>query len=295
VRLPTSLISDKDHRPVLCEEAFSHLKVRPGGVYVDATVGSGGHSARILQVSGVKVFGLDKDEQAVERAGRRFAGVNGFVAIHGGFETMKDLLSQAGISEVDGVLFDLGVSTEQLSDGERGFSFQKDGPLDMRFDRRETLTAAEILNTWRPEELEKIFCEYGEIKRPRRVVKALMQRRRCQPFLRTGDLATFLSGLIRRRGRKHPATLFFQALRIAVNRELECLRSGLEQARALLKKGGRLVVISFHSLEDRIVKQFLRQSEELIVLTRKPVVAPWSVVCYHPESRSAKLRAAEKK
>ncbi|MCM8769981.1 MAG: 16S rRNA (cytosine(1402)-N(4))-methyltransferase RsmH, partial [Candidatus Omnitrophica bacterium] len=237
--------------------------------------------------------GLDKDPGAIERVKKKFGGVKDFTAIHGGFEKMKEFLAREGVNAVDGVLFDLGISTEQLK-SERGFSFQVDAPLDMRFDSSGGITAADILNESHPEELVRIFSEFGEIRGSRKLVKLIVERRKKRPFVRTGELVELICQSFKRYRRKHPATLFFQALRIAVNDELECLRCGLHQARETLKKSGRLVVISFHSLEDRIVKHFFRQCDDLKVLTPKPERVDRNTVAIHPESRSAKLRVAEK-
>jgi len=284
----------RSHQPVLAQQSIYWLNGKPGGIYVDATAGSGGHTALLLQVQGVKVIGLDKDEEAIRYLSQRFAGYENFKAIHGGFEEMIKLLAEIGIHQVDGVLFDLGLSRDQVKDAERGFSFQIDGPLDMRYDRSRGYTAADILNTWKRDQLVALFRNYGEIKHPEKVVQEIMQQRKKVPFSRTGQLSSLICSLVRRRGHRHPATLFFQALRLAVNNELECLSAGLEQARQLLRKSGRIVVISFHSLEDRIVKHFFAGCADFSILTKKPVVPDFNLIKTHPESRSARLRAAEK-
>ncbi len=283
-----------DHYPVLMEEASDFLALKDNGVYVDATCGAGGHSAYILsRKKEIFLYAIDKDREAIEFTGSIIGRRDDFKLLHGGFEDMSGLMKSEGVEGLDGVLFDLGFSSRQIRDPERGLSFSLDGPLDMRFDRERSLTASEIINFWDRDSLVYIFEKYGEIINPRRVVSKIIDRRKRQRFVSTRDLSDFLAANFRERKRIHPATRFFMALRIAVNDELKSLCEGLSQSKDLLNEGGRIVVISFHSLEDRIVKRFFRDSPDLKVLTKRPVVAGKEEVEANPESRSAKLRAAE--
>ena len=271
------------------------LNVRPGGFYLDATCNGGGHSAAILEsCHGAQVLGIDKDESILARTREKLVRYENFSAVKSGFEHLADTLDRRGVGRIDGAVFDLGFSTHQIADAERGFSFMREGPLDMRFDRNEELTAGVIVNRWGKAELGRLFRDYAEIRRPDRVVSALIERRKRKRFETTTDLADFLKSFGPRKRGLHPATRYFQALRIAVNDELEALKQGLEQAAAALADGGHLVVISFHSLEDRIVKLFFRACPELEVLTKKPVRPSSRETAMNPESRSAKLRVAEK-
>lgn len=288
----------KTHEAVLTEKVIEFLKPEPGKIFVDATVGSGNHSTAILEAAGGKCFilGIDKDSDALKRAEenlRKFTG--SFCLVKGGYEDLPEHLKRAGMEKVDGVLFDLGFSSEEISDASRGFSFLLDGPLDMRYDKESPLTAADIINRSSREELTRAFREYAEFGRPEKIVERIIERRRQQPFERTSDLANFFSRVYRNRNRRlHPATLFFQALRIAVNDEIENLKTGLEEAWLSLNAAGRIVVISFHSLEDRIVKRFFRQKTGLAILTKKPVRPDRIEISLNPRARSAKLRAGEK-
>lgn len=305
------------HKPVLLEEAVDLLDVRPGGLYVDCTVGMGGHASEILRRLGDSglLIGFDRDPDALAAAAERLSfGSTRLELIRDDFRSLPSRLAE--IEKVDGFLFDLGVSSLQLDDPERGFSLRNDGPLDMRMDRGAQLTAADLVNTAPPEELARIFREFGEEPSARRIAAAIVQHRRQQRLTRTSDLA----GLIERikgtrpgRSRRiHPATQVFQALRIAINKELEGLEDILRHAIGKLGPAGRIVVISFHSLEDRIVKKTFQmeagrcvckrpadfctctRQERVRVLTRRPMTASKSEVAENPRARSAKLRAIER-
>jgi 16S rRNA (cytosine1402-N4)-methyltransferase len=301
------------HVPVLYHQVLSALKPRAGGRHIDGTLGLGGHALGILETSSPdgEVLGLDRDQAALELAGARLSKYGKRVHLrHGSFARMQEIAAELDWSAVDGVLLDLGVSSMQLEDPQRGFSFRHDGPLDMRFDATQSLTAAELVNEARQEELVEILTSYGEEPRARRVARAIVAAR---PMSTTLELAEVVSRVAARKRRGlNPATRTFQALRIAVNDELESLAAGLMQAIELLAPGGRLVVISFHSLEDRIVKRtFARESRDCIcpprqptctcehqahlrLLTKGPLRPDESEVQKNPRARSARLRAAER-
>jgi len=294
------------HRPVLLREVLELLDVRPDGIYLDATVGSGGHAYEIVRrLAGGLLVGLDWDRQALEHARRRLEPLKSRVKVkmklvQANFRDLEGVLDRLGISLVDGILFDLGLSSMLVNSPERGFSFMRDGPLDMRMDRENNpLTAAEIVNTYSRDELVRILREYGEERWAGRIAEAILSARARAPLERTLQLAELVCEAIpapaRRRMKIHPATRTFQALRIAVNDELENLREGLAAGFRRLSPGGMMVVISYHSLEDRIVKRFLwakadRGEAELFKLVRPTP----GEVRENPRSRSAKLRAARK-
>jgi len=293
------------HIPVLKDEVIQTLRLRPHGIYVDCTVGEGGHAEAILNATAPDglLFGIDRDEEAVRRAGERLKRHGSRVRLlHGGFKNLGTLLSAQGVRAVDGILMDLGVSTLQLTDSERGFSFQKDGPLDMRMDRRSPVTAAVLVNSLPERQLMQVLFEYGEERWSRRIARAIVDERQKAPVSRTLQLADLIRRAVPRSGqgrRIHPATRTFQALRIVVNQELDQLGVGLAEAVSVLNDGGRLCVISFHSLEDRIVKRTfkaLTQTEppQLRLITKKPVVPGPEEIRVNPRSRSAKLRAVER-
>ena len=268
------------------------------GVYVDATVGSGGHAEEILRRCGdaARVFGIDRDPEAIERTRQRIKDPR-LTLIQGRFSQMSDLLKGFSTEEVDGVLMDLGVSLEQLKSEERGFSFHSDAPLDMRMDMEGDLTAEVIVNRWTERQIEDILRRYGEEKRARLIAREIVRQRSRAPIKRCSELASVVERVYGRRGRVHPATRTFQALRIAVNNEIEELQSGLQEALKLLKKGGRLCVISYHSLEDRVVKRFLLEMEKerkMRRLTKKPITPSEQERRLNPSSRSAKLRVGER-
>lgn len=305
------------HTPVLLQETIGWLQPQSGGLYIDGTVGLGGHAAAILSCASPdgRLLAIDRDPQALELARRRLAEFGErvvFAQAH--FETMGEIAARHGFRGVQGVLLDLGASSLQLDDAGRGFSFQHEGPLDMRMSPDAPTTAAEIVNTWPEEELARIIYGYGEERHSRRVARAIVAAR---PLWTTRELAAAVAravGISRRAParRIHPATRTFQALRIAVNAELEALEAALPQAVTLLAPGGRLAVIAFHSLEDRIVKQFMaREATDCLCppraphctcghratlrrLTRKPMRAGDDEVSRNPRSRSARLRVAER-
>jgi 16S rRNA (cytosine1402-N4)-methyltransferase len=280
------------HTPVLYREVVEQLQVRSGGLYLDLTLGGGGHSRLILEAAeGVKLVGIDQDEMAIAAATQHLEGFASQVTIR----RTNFAKFNPGKVRFDGILADLGVSSAQFDIADRGFSFRNAAPLDMRMDQSQDLDAAEIINTWDEKELSDIFYQYGEERLSRRIAKQIVEQR---PFETTTGLAYTVAGCFpaaARRGRIHPATRVFQALRIAVNRELEVLETLLDKAPLWLNPGGRIAFISFHSLEDRIVKHRLRESEDLRVLTKKPILPQEDEVEINFRSRSAKLRVAERK
>ena len=303
------------HLPVLVAETLELLAPGRGGLFIDATVGLGGHAEALLQASpDVRLVGLDRDPQALERAARRLAPFGDRVSfVHANFDHLESALASVGIrGGVAGVLADLGVSSLQLETAERGFSFRLDGPLDMRMGLSE-LTAADVVNQESEGELERIFREHGEERQARRIARAVVRARAEEPIVTTGQLKRVIGrakGHSEREGRVDPATRVFQALRIAVNEELAGLEGFIEQTVRLLATDGRLVVISYHSLEDRIVKNTLRdlargdvdqvtgrsrsESQLIETLTRKPVRPSDEEVALNPRSRSGRLRAARR-
>ena len=291
------------HEPVLFEEVMSALSPRTGARYIDATVGGGGHAAGILELSSPdgRLLGIDRDGQALKVARQTLSRYGPRVTlVHGSFGHLGELSREHKLWPADGILLDLGLSSMQLSAPERGFSFQEDGPLDMRYDQSTSPMAEDLVNGLSEAELADLLYQYGEERRSRRIARAIVAAR---PLRSTRELAEVVARTLGRRGRIHPATRTFQALRIAVNDELTVLRRGLSEAVATLAPNGRLVVIAFHSLEDRVVKHFLRgQSVQasdapgpvLRVLTRRPIQASATERERNPRSRSAKLRAAER-
>lgn len=278
------------HVPVLAQEVVDGLAVRAGGDYLDATVGGGGHSQLILQVAAVRVTALDQDEQAIAAATEKLAEFGDRVQFH--HTNFADF--DPGATQFDGILADLGVSSAQFDVGDRGFSFRQDAPLDMRMNQQQNLSAAEIINEWDEVELANLIYTYGEERLSRRIAHRIVANR---PLRTTAELADTIFHAVPRSyryGRIHPATRTFQALRIAVNRELDVLETFLQRVPYWLKPGGKLAVISFHSLEDRIVKHRLKASESLQVLTKKPIVASETEIRENIRARSAKLRIAER-
>lgn len=303
---------DFHHVPVLLEEVLAALDPKPGHLILDGTLGGGGHSEALLKL-GARVIGMDQDHQALDAASRRLASFGDqFCALHGNFRRFPEILSEIGISGLDGILVDLGVSSHQLDAPERGFSFQKDGPLDLRMDPSSGRPASDLVNSASAEELTRIFREYGEENRAWQLANAIVKARPGRPITRTLQLAELIAKNSPPRGRRHPATLVFQALRIAVNDELAALQDLLHSAPRWLKPGGRIAIITFHSLEDRIVKhtlQFLatprldrpewpapKPNPEycLRLLSRKPVDPSPCELARNPRARSARLRAAER-
>ena len=303
-----------EHRPVLCEQVLEALAPPEGGVVVDATVGLGGHAHALLdRFPSVRIVGLDVDPDALAVARRRLEGFADRVSlVNASYWRIAEVARSHGVAQADGVLFDLGVSSLQLDTPSRGFSFRHDAPLDMRFSPSGP-TAAELLADLGEEELVRILRDLGEEPRARRVARAIVRARSRQPVRTTGELRqAVLSALGPSRGRIDPATRTFQALRIATNRELEGIAPSVEQAARLLRSGGRLAVIAFHSLEDRIVKRTLRRlsgrcvcppgtldcachPERLLeVLTPRPVIPDEAEVSANPRARSARLRVARR-
>ena len=287
------------HVSVLLEPALEFLAIRPDGIYVDATFGAGGHTRAMLErISGTgRVIALDSDPTAVERARARDSSHLIFASAN--FRRLADVLDELGVAQVDGVLFDLGVSSMQFDEAYRGFSLSKDGPLDMRMNPHAGKSAYEVLATASERELADIFFEYGEERSARRIARSIVERRSIGALpTTTTDFAKLVAGAVHRPGHReriHPATRVFQALRIAVNDELDALRDGLDSAVGRLRGAGRVVAISFHSLEDRIVKRKFREDSRLNVLTKKPVTPDEGECEENPRARSAKMRAAERK
>ncbi|MFS0643584.1 16S rRNA (cytosine(1402)-N(4))-methyltransferase RsmH [Siminovitchia sp. 179-K 8D1 HS] len=307
------------HETVLLEESVEGLNIRPDGIYVDCTLGGAGHSAYILSrlTEGGKLFAFDQDETALQYAQEKLADYGEqFTAIKSNFKFLQDELHNRGIDHVDGVLYDLGVSSPQLDTPERGFSYHYDAPLDMRMDLDGELTAHDIVNGWPYEELVRIFFRYGEEKFSKQVARNIERTREKKPIETTGELVEIIKQSIpapaRRKG-GHPAKRIFQAIRIAVNDELKAFESSLKQAISLLNPGGRICVITFHSLEDRICKQLFKEASSvpdlppglpvipdelkphMKLITRKPIVPSEAELAVNNRSRSAKLRIAEKR
>jgi len=313
-------LDELSHKPVLLEECIEGLKIKPDGTYIDGTIGGAGHSVRIYRRLGAEgtLVGIDQDAFAIETAMqtmKKVDGKAGLILVNTNFGNIKSVCSQYDIRAVDGILLDLGVSSFQLDDARRGFSYRKDAPLDMRMDRRSSLNAGTIVNEYGEEEIRKIIADYGEEKWAARIASFIVKARREKRIETTSELAELIKAAIpsaaRRKG-PHPAKRTFQALRIAVNGELEILEGALEDAIEVLKEGGRICVITFHSLEDRIVKEvFSRKSNpctcppdfpvcicggkrEVELITRKPVLPSKEEIEANPRARSAKLRIAQK-
>lgn len=280
------------------KEVIEMLNLRQNGIYIDATVGLGGHSKEILMLIGSegKIIGIDRDDEALKIADKWLSDKR-VILKRGSFSDMESLLYEEGISAADGILFDLGVSMLQLKNLERGFSFVSDKRLDMRMDRNQKVSAWDIVNRYPEKEIERILREFGEERLSRKIARAIVSWRDKSPVNTCSELSKIVERTYGGRGRFHPATKTFQALRIAVNKELDQLRAGLDAALNILKKGGRLCVISYHSLEDRIVKNFVADSSKkglLKIITKKPRTPSPEEIGLNPSSRSAKMRAAEK-
>ena len=303
------------HTPVLLREVLHYLLNDPNGVYLDATLGGGGHSEAILRMlhPAGRLIGIDTDREALAYATERLGGFGDrFTAVHGNFRNLASVLKPLGALELHGVVFDLGVSSHQIDETSRGFSFQGDGPLDMRMDPSHILTAADVVNTYDLKALERVFKIYGEEHAARRIARAIDRRRTIEPFVRTSELATLVRSVAGYRFQTKTLARVFQALRIEVNDEIEALRSGVRQAVDALRHGGALVVISYHSLEDRLVKTLFSElsarmrpmrhplappealEPSLEILTRKPVVPGPEEIAVNQRARSAKLRAARR-
>ncbi|AZI43754.1 16S rRNA (cytosine(1402)-N(4))-methyltransferase RsmH [Deinococcus psychrotolerans] len=278
------------HLPVLAAEVLEALDPQPGEVFVDGTLGGAGHT-RLLLKAGAQVYGIDQDPYALSRLGE----LEGLSILQGNYRDMVSLLAEQGVTQVSGVLLDIGVSSFQLDDAQRGFSYHTEAPLDMRMSQ-EGESAYDVINELPTEELAALIFEYGEERHSRRIARAIEAEREKAPIATTTQLAEIIKRAYpggHARG-IHPARRSFQALRIYVNDELGALRGGLEAASTLLAPGGRLAVISFHSLEDRIVKRFLKTNSQLEALTKRPVEASEDEQSRNPRARSAKLRAARK-
>ena len=305
------------HYSVLLKESIDALNIRSDGVYVDGTLGLGGHSEQIAQrLTTGRLIAIDRDETALERAGERLAPYAGRITfVHGNFRDLPRLLEENGAEKADGMLFDLGVSSPQLDEAERGFSYMTDAPLDMRMDTSESLTAWFVVNKWPEEKLKKILFEYGEERYAPKIAAAIAARRAQSPIDTTGELVEVIRGAMPAaalREKQHPAKRSFQAIRIAVNDELASIIELMDNAAEALNPGGRLAVISFHSLEDRIVKSAIAARERgctcprdfpictcgfrqtLKSITRKPILPSGQELSENPRSRSAKLRVAER-
>lgn len=305
-----------EHQSILLEETVNGLQINPNGIYVDGTLGRGGHSAYLLaQIPQGFLYAFDQDETAIQESLPRLSKIgSNFAIIHRNFIAIKEELASRGITEVDGMMFDLGVSSPQFDDGERGFSYHQDAMLDMRMDRRQSLTAHTIVNTWPYEDLVRIFYLYGEESFAKSIARRIEATRSKHAIDTTGQLVDVIKEGIPKKfhAGKHPARKVFQALRIAVNDELGVLERMLDECLDLLKEGGRMSVITFHSLEDRIVKEaFLKRSTppklpkhvpltkdqlqtEYSLITKKPMVPADEEIMQNPRARSAKLRIIER-
>ena len=286
------------HTSVLPRETLGFLSPRPGGVVVDGTLGGGGHTRLLAEAVGPDglVIAIDRDATAIDRACRELSGLPIRFA-QANFSDIPEVLDAVGIGVVDAVLLDVGLSSDQLADRDRGFSFDADGPLDLRFDPTEGEPAFRLVNRLKPEHLADLIFQYGEERFSRRIARRIAQVRESEPVHLARDFARLVASAVPRQmppPRIHPATPTFQALRIAVNDELKSLRVALERIPGRLGSGGRLAVISFHSLEDRLVKEAFRNRQQWISLTRTPITASEEELATNPRSRSAKLRVAEK-
>ena len=305
------------HKPVLLDECLEALAIKPDGIYLDGTLGRAGHSLEIVKrLTTGRLIGIDRDETAIAAAQERLADYADRVTlVHSNFDRVGEILDELGIDGADGMLFDLGVSSPQLDDAGRGFSYRHDAPLDMRMDRTAALCAREVVNEWSYEELRRILFAYGEERYAPLIAKHIVQKREEAPIETTLQLAEIIKAAMppsALREKQHPAKRSFQAIRIAVNGELDALPPMLEAAADKLHTGGRLAVISFHSLEDRVIKQTMQalatgctcppnfpvcvcgKKPKMKLISRKPIVSGEAELAYNPRARSAKLRVAEK-
>jgi 16S rRNA (cytosine1402-N4)-methyltransferase len=284
------------HTSVLLEESIDYLRVVPGQKYIDATAGGGGHAGEMLKRGG-KVLAIDRDNQAIEYLKKKFVSENDLILEQGNFSRLAQIARKNNFNQVSGIIFDLGVSSNQLDDPKRGFSFSKEGDLDMRMDESLTISAYDLVNNFDKRRLNEIFQSYGQEKFCLAIADAICSARQIKPIKTTFDLAQIISEVYRKKNERtklHPATKVFQALRIVVNSELLNLKEVLPQTLPLLGKNGRLVIISFHSLEDGIVKRFFKETNELKILTKLPVGPGEQERTVNTRSRSAKMRVAEK-
>ena len=308
---------DYGHKPVLLEECLDALAIRPDGIYLDGTLGRAGHSLEILRrLTTGRLIGIDRDMTAIEAAKERLAEFSDRVTlVHSNFSELGSVLEQLGVDGVDGMLFDLGVSSPQLDEAHRGFSYMQDAPLDMRMDAGAALDAREVVNTWSADELKRILRDYGEERYAPQIARAIVRAREQKPIETTLELVDVIRSAMPAsalREKQHPAKRSFQAIRIAVNGDLDALPPMLEAATKGLRPGGRLAVITFHSLEDRIVKQTMRDlatgctcprefpvcvcgnKPKLELVSRKPIVSGEAELEENPRARSAKLRVAQR-
>lgn len=308
-----------NHKPIMLDEVIEGLKIKPDGIYVDGTLGGAGHSVEIVKrlSTGGILIGIDQDTEALEKASEVLSNYkDNTILVHNNYENIDTVLEDLGIEKVDGILLDIGVSSYQLDNEDRGFSFHKDAELDMRMDRTSKISAKEIVNDYSEEDLERIIWKYGEEKWAKRIAKFIVAEREIEPIETTNDLVEVIKKAIPKKVRMeggHPARQTFQGIRIEVNRELEVLETVIAKSMKLLKPGGRLAIITFHSLEDRIVKEeFIElqkncvcpsefpicicdKVQEIKIITRKPIISDEDELEYNPRARSAKLRIAEKK
>ena len=305
------------HISVLLEQCLEGLAIKPDGIYVDGTLGGAGHSSQIVKrLTTGRLIGIDRDPVALEASGKRLESYKDRVTlVHSNFCEMKQVMEDLGIPGVDGILLDLGVSSPQLDDGERGFSYMADAPLDMRMNNQDSLTAFEVVNTWSQDELKRILFDYGEERYAPRIASAICRRREEKPIETTLELVDVIRSAMppqALREKQHPAKRSFQAIRIAVNDELGSVEKAMRDAIPLLNPGGRLAIITFHSLEDRIVKNAMAEAAKgctcppnfpvcvcgkkpvVKLISRKPIVATEEELEVNPRSRSAKLRVCEK-
>lgn len=286
------------HIPVMRDEVIENMNVKNSGIYVDATVGLGGHAEGILHgAEECTLIGIDRDPEALDRARSRLMEYTNVHLVRENFSNIRSVVNSLGYTKVDGILLDLGVSTLHLKSGGRGFSFLKDEPLDMRMDKEQDLTAEKVINTYPEKDLADLIWKYGEERRSRRIARSIAYARQKRPVRSCRELALIIEKSVGRRGRIHPATRTFQAVRIEVNRELEQLTTALTSGADILAEEGRLCVISYHSLEDRIVKNAFRELAKkglFRIITKKPLTPGQEEKKGNPSSRSAKLRVAER-
>jgi len=301
------------HLPVLPEETIEFLDIKEGGIYVDATIGGGGHSQLILEKIGLNgtLIGFDQDSEAIDTCMERFKDNDNVILVNENFTKIGQALDKLDIDKVDGILADIGVSSYQLDNAERGFSFTKDAPLDMRMNKKSTLSAYDVVNTYGKDELARIFREYGEERKANRIAFEIIKKRSITPIETTLELADIAKKVLGKREKIHPATRIFQALRIYVNKELDSLEGFLERSVKRIVPGGRLVIISFHSLEDRIVKRFFQTAAKdcicskelpvctcnhkasLSIISKRPIKVSEREKNINPRARSARMRVAE--
>ena len=299
------MLEEKLHIPVMLPEVLEYLKLAPGQTIVDATLGTGGHSLEILKriTPGGRLIGIDRDEDSLAICRQRLSQFQGsFELVHANFVDLDQVLQKLGVEKIDGIIFDLGISSYQLKDAQRGFSFQEEGPLDMRLDRTSYILAYDLVNNLNENEISHLLWTFGQERWHNRIAHLLIEERRNEPIATTKQLANLVMRAIPHRYRKsyyriHPATRTFQAVRIAVNRELEILENAIRKAVAILGKQARICVISFHSLEDRVIKHTFRalKADGIIdIITAKPLTPAAGEVELNPSSRSSKFRVAER-